>query len=76
MASVIVARIADGTYPIGAKVPSVVDLSTEFGIAASTAQKALAYLKAEGLVRPEVGLGSFVAKKPDTDGADSCNGSD
>ncbi|GAA1998720.1 hypothetical protein GCM10009799_27180 [Nocardiopsis rhodophaea] len=52
------------------------DLSTEFGIAASTAQKALAYLKAEGLVRPEVGLGSFVAKKPDTDGADSCNGSD
>ncbi|MER7811459.1 hypothetical protein [Streptomyces sp900116325] len=30
-------------------------------IAASTAQKALTHLKAEGLIRTEVGLGSFVA---------------
>lgn len=60
----IVARIVDGTYSVGGKVPSVVELSTEFGIAASTAQKALTHLKAEGLIRTEVGLGSFVAQKP------------
>ncbi len=57
----ITARIAEGAYPVAGKVPSVVELSTEFGIAASTAQKALTHLKAEGLIRTEVGLGSFVA---------------
>ncbi|MFV0135221.1 GntR family transcriptional regulator [Streptomyces sp. HMX87] len=64
VAAAVAARIADGSYPIGARVPSVVELSAEFGIAASTAQKALAHLKSEGLVRAEVGLGSFVARKP------------
>ncbi|MGW9132695.1 GntR family transcriptional regulator [Streptomyces sp. NPDC055681] len=63
-AAVITARIAEGAYPAGGKVPSVVELSTEFGIAASTAQKALTHLKAEGLIRTEVGLGSFVADGP------------
>ncbi|MGW5272512.1 GntR family transcriptional regulator [Streptomyces sp. NPDC004044] len=64
VAAVITARIAEGAYPVGGKVPSVVELSTEFGIAASTAQKALTHLKAEGLIRTEVGLGSFVADGP------------
>lgn len=60
-------RIADGSYPVGSKVPSVVELSTEFGVAASTAQKVFAHLKSEGLIRTEVGLGSFVAEKPPAD---------
>ncbi|MFF4571460.1 GntR family transcriptional regulator [Streptomyces sp. NPDC001410] len=64
VAEAITARIASGEYALGARVPSVVELSTEFGIATSTAQKALAHLKSEGLVRAEVGLGSFVAKRP------------
>ncbi|MEU1570116.1 winged helix-turn-helix domain-containing protein [Streptomyces collinus] len=63
VAAVIADRIADGSYPVGSRVPSVVELSTEFGIAASTAQKALTHLKTEGLVRAEVGLGSFVAER-------------
>jgi GntR family transcriptional regulator len=62
VAAVIAGRIEDGTYPPGSKVPSVVELSTEFGVAASTAQKVFAHLKAEGLIRTEVGLGSFVAE--------------
>ncbi|WP_432139415.1 MULTISPECIES: GntR family transcriptional regulator [unclassified Streptomyces] len=65
VAAAIETRIADGTYPVGARVPSVVELASEFGVAASTAQKVLAHLKAEGLIRAEVGLGSFVAKRPD-----------
>lgn len=64
VAAIVQARIADGTYPAGAKVPSVVELSTEFGVAASTAQKVLAHLKAEGLVRAEVGIGTFVSELP------------
>ncbi|MEU5477408.1 GntR family transcriptional regulator [Streptomyces mirabilis] len=68
VAAIIAERIADGTYPAGAKVPSVVELSTEFSIAASTVQKVFAHLKAEGLIRTEVGLGSFVADQPATEG--------
>ncbi|MDH6610360.1 GntR family transcriptional regulator [Streptomyces sp. SAI-208] len=64
IAAIIEERIADGTYPAGSKVPSVVDLSAEFEVAASTAQKVLAHLKAQGAIRTEVGLGSFVADPP------------
>ncbi|MDG9710221.1 GntR family transcriptional regulator [Streptomyces sp. DH10] len=64
VAATIATRIADGEYLVGARVPSVVELSAEFGIASSTAQKALAHLKAQGLIRAEVGLGSFVAERP------------
>jgi GntR family transcriptional regulator len=63
IAAVIVERIEDGTYPAGTKIPSVVDISTEWQVAASTAQKVMAHLKAEGLVRTEVGLGTFVADR-------------
>jgi len=60
VAAVIVSRIEDGTYPAGTKLPSVVELSAEFEVAASTAQKVMAHLKREGFARGEVGLGTFV----------------
>lgn len=63
IAAIVVQRIEDGTYPVGSRVPSVVEISTEWDVAASTAQKVLAHLKTEGLVRTEVGLGSFVADR-------------
>ncbi|MFF4090435.1 winged helix-turn-helix domain-containing protein [Streptomyces nigra] len=63
IAAIIQNRIDDGTYPAGSRVPSVVDISTEFEVAASTAQKVLGHLKSEGLIRTEVGLGSFVEPK-------------
>lgn len=49
------------TYPPGSQVPGIVELSAEFGIAASTAQKALAHLRDTGEVRTELGLGPFAA---------------
>lgn len=61
MAEIISRRIADGTYAPGDRVPGIVELSAEFGIAASTAQKALAHLRNEGVVRTELGLGTFVS---------------
>ncbi|MFI1184786.1 GntR family transcriptional regulator [Streptomyces californicus] len=63
VAAIIEARVADGTYPPGSRVPGIVELSTEFNIAASTAQKALAHLRTTGVVRTELGLGTFVADK-------------
>lgn len=54
------ARIRAGEYAPGTKVPSVVMLTNEFGIANVTAQKVLRQLRADGLVYTEVGMGSFV----------------
>lgn len=57
---IIAQRIASGEYAPGSRVPSVVQLTAEFGIAAVTGQKVLRQLRADGLTRTESGLGSFV----------------
>jgi DNA-binding GntR family transcriptional regulator len=61
---VIVERIEGGVYAPGAKVPSIVSLQGEFGIANVTAQKVLRQLRADGLVYTEPGMGSFVVEPP------------
>lgn len=63
---VLVGRIADGTYAVGDRVPSVVDLQSEFGVASTTANKALRALRADGWTRTQPGMGSFVTGQPDT----------
>lgn len=60
-AEVVIGRIKDGTYPPGTRVPSTLELATELGIASSTSQKALAFLRREGWLRGETGIGTFVA---------------
>lgn len=64
VAEVIRGRIKDGTYAPRTRVPSVVQLTAEFGIANATAHKVLRALREEGLTYTEPGLGSFVAKRP------------
>jgi DNA-binding GntR family transcriptional regulator len=64
VAEVIRGRIDDGTYPPRARVPSVMQIIAEFGIATATAQKVLLNLRKEGLIYTEPGLGSFVADRP------------
>ncbi|MGW3729989.1 GntR family transcriptional regulator [Streptomyces sp. NPDC000851] len=54
-------RIDGGMYPAGDRFPAVVDLAAEFDVAASTIQKAVAALRAEGRLRTVLGQGSFVA---------------
>lgn len=65
VAEVMRSRIADGTYPPRTRVPSVVQLTSEFGIANATAHKVLRALREEGLTYTEPGLGSFVAERPE-----------
>lgn len=60
VADILRARIADGTYPPGSRVPSVVQLTAEFRIAAVTAQKVLRALREDGAIRTELGMGSYV----------------
>lgn len=62
VADVIRARIADGTYGPGDRVPSVIGLQAEFGIAQATGQKVLSRLREDGVIYTVPGLGSFVAR--------------
>lgn len=64
VAQYVIDRIKDGTYPPGTRVPSTLELATEMGVASSTSQKALAWLRAEGWLRGETGLGTFVVDEP------------
>ncbi|BCL29920.1 GntR family transcriptional regulator [Streptomyces aurantiacus] len=61
VATVIRARIENGTYTPRTRVPSVQQIVEEFGIATATAQKVNVGLKKEGLVYTEPGMGSFVS---------------
>ncbi|TQN28544.1 regulatory GntR family protein [Haloactinospora alba] len=53
-------RIREGEYAPGTRVPSVLQLQEEFGVASATAQKALGGVRKRGLTYTEPGLGSFV----------------
>lgn len=66
VAQIVIGRIKDGTYPPGSRVPSTLELATEMGVASSTSQKALAYLRREGWLRGEAGIGTFVVDDPPT----------
>lgn len=64
-------RIDAGAYVPGTRFPAVVDLATEFEVAASTIQKAVAALRAEGRLRTVLGQGSFVEDTPKADKRDT-----
>lgn len=65
IAEIIEQRIKDGTYPPGTRLPGAVPLGIEFGVASSTAARAVAYLKRRGLVTATAGWGTFVPLKTD-----------
>lgn len=57
-------RIADGTYPPGGRLPSVVDMCAEFEISQMTARKVLQKLREAGLAAMHPGVGTFVTELP------------
>ncbi|MEU4094137.1 winged helix-turn-helix domain-containing protein [Streptomyces sp. NPDC026673] len=64
MYEVIEERIADGTYAPGGRLPSVVDLCAEFGVAQMTARRVLQELRGAGLAYMEPGIGTSVTPLP------------
>ena len=62
IAAAIRARIVSGELRPGDRVPSTRAITREWGVAMATATKALATLRQEGLVRPEPGVGTVVAR--------------
>ncbi len=65
MYAVLEERIADGTYPPGERLPSVVDICGEFGISQMTARRVLTELRSAGLAYMEPGIGTFVSELPE-----------
>ena len=59
----ILARIAGGTLPAGARVPSENELVRELDVARMTANRALRELAADGVLIRVAGVGTFVAEQ-------------
>lgn len=57
------ARIADGSYPQGARLPAESEISAIFGVSRITVRQALGDLQKDGLIVKAPGKGSFVARR-------------
>lgn len=64
VAAILRERIAAGTYQPGRRLPSVRDLTQEFGIAQLTGRKALRVLVDEGIAEMSPGMGTYVKEPP------------
>ncbi|MDN5804392.1 MAG: winged helix-turn-helix domain-containing protein [Microlunatus sp.] len=61
IADILRARITDGAYPVGTKLPSIAELMREFDVPGlNTIRDAQQILVREGLVRTEQGVGAWV----------------
>jgi GntR family transcriptional regulator len=67
LAAIIRRRIADETWSVGDRLPSLKDFVATFGVSPMTVRHALSGLEKEGLIRAERGRGTFVTAKPAAD---------
>jgi DNA-binding GntR family transcriptional regulator len=63
LADILREQIQSGEIPPGRRIPSMMEIETEYGLARNTIKKAFDVLKAEGLVEAEPGRGMFVVEK-------------
>ena len=63
IAAWLLAHIDSGNPGEGQPLPSEKDLMDLFGVARTTARRAIAYLRDQGVVRTVPGRGSYVAKR-------------
>lgn len=61
------ARITDGSWAVGTRLPGETTLAAELGVSRSTVREALRALAGAGLVRPRRGSGVFVIADGDAD---------
>ena len=67
LASVLREQVLSGRFALGNRIPTEVELVKEYGVSRITVRQALTLLDKEGLVRREVGRGTFVTEaKPFT----------
>jgi len=56
--------IANGTYPVGATLPSTAALMASYEVSVTVARAAIKQLQAEGLAEGQPGKGVFVIREP------------
>ena len=56
--------IADGTWPVGARLPTETELAARFGMSRATLREAVSRLRADGLVDSKPGRGAVVRGTP------------
>jgi DNA-binding FadR family transcriptional regulator len=67
IASLLKHRISQGEWKVAGKIPPERDLASEYNVARNTLRKAIDILEKEGLLRREVGRGSFITEiEPDS----------
>ncbi len=64
IASVLRSKIAAGNWPVGEMIPTVAELSREYGAAKITIRQAFKMLSDEGLLKSQRGRGTFVSAPP------------
>lgn len=65
----LMAEIQSGTYSVGSRLETEKELGRRFHVSRITVRKALEYFQSEGMVRREIGRGTFVietSQKPET----------
>ncbi|PCI85350.1 MAG: hypothetical protein COB24_13110 [Hyphomicrobiales bacterium] len=66
LAAIIRRQIAEGSWDIGDKLPTLKQMVATYGVSPMTVRQAIAGLKQEGLIDPTRGRGTFVIAKPET----------
>lgn len=61
------AKIVDGTFPVGALLPSTAQLMEAYEVSNTVVQRAIRLLKHDGVVEGHSGKGVVVLRKPDGD---------
>ena len=69
LATIIRRQIADDTYRVGDRLPTLKELVASFGVSPMTVRHALAGLEKEGLIKAERGRGTFVTASPQSPGS-------
>lgn len=57
-------RIESGAWPVGSRIPTVAELSAQYGVARETVRQALAGLARDGLIERQRARGTFVTSRP------------
>ena len=65
VAAIVRRQIADDTWKVGGRLPTLKQMVATFGVSPMTVRHALAQLETEGLISPERGRGTFVTARPD-----------
>ena len=62
LAAIIRGRVESGELAAGARLPPILAMAGQYGVSVPTVRKALAVLKAEGLVTGVPGYGTFISE--------------